>query len=176
MRLSDYILVGNGIGFQKALQEMPVSDDELGACLCMAAARDDLRSMKYLLDRHVDIHTTLSNSWFPLHYAVSGGAAAAVIYLLTRGANINQRAHDGGTVLHTAIDSAILYANYIQDWAHVNHPPSTQMLVLLLSYAPDVNAQDELGHTPLDDAIQANFYAAIPLLKAHGGKEGVVLG
>lgn len=67
--------------------------------LMMAALRGHVDAMTALVARGAQVNRS---GWAPLHYAASGPSAAAVQWLLDRGAEVNARAPNGNTPLMLA--------------------------------------------------------------------------
>lgn len=70
--------------------------------LALAAWRGQLEAVQWLVERGAPVNAP-PRQWSPLHYAVFGGHAAVVDYLMARGADIDARSTNGSSVLMMAV-------------------------------------------------------------------------
>ena len=101
---------------------------------------------------HVGTHKDISQApATPLQYAAELGNRRIASLLIAAGARINERGPTGRTALH--------YAN-----GHLD------LLQLLIDKGADVNARDEEGASPLDDATWYGALDTVAILLAHGAR------
>ncbi len=101
---------------------------------------------------HVGTHKDISQSpATPLQYAAELGNRRTASLLIAAGARINEKGPTGRTALH--------YAN-----GHLD------LLQLLIDKGADVNARDEEGASPLDDAAWFGSLDTVAILLAHGAR------
>lgn len=99
----------------------------------------NLEMVKYLVQKGADINGTNEAGQTALHFAANHNASAIANWLLKHGADVNtQEKATGSTPLFNALC----------------HP---KMVSLLISAGADVNALDNQGQTPLDEA--ESFFA-----------------
>jgi ankyrin repeat protein len=120
--------------------------------LALTQENPDLTLVEYLVSRGADVNahlkvreqhgdggkkTRILLTPSPLHFAVWSHASIAVLqYLISQGANVNDKKQGVGTPLH---------------WA-VQRDSSIEVLQFLLSAGADVHVKDLRGNTPLDVA------------------------
>ncbi|HEX5323530.1 MAG TPA: ankyrin repeat domain-containing protein [Capsulimonadaceae bacterium] len=133
--------------------------------LMMACDRDDLTTVKTLVDHGADVNISSDEHWTALIGAAFGMNAGAqrpqavdcVRFLLDHKANIDAVADYGGTALMCA--SSVGNADMVQ---------------LLLERGAKVNIREATyGNTALIDASQAGSLASVKLLLAHGADVSV---
>ena len=111
-----------------------------------AARQGELAKLKSLLDKTpglLELKTEAGKT--PLHFAVEGGQADIVRYLLDKGADINARNVAGETPLH-----------YAAGWGFLD------VIALLIEKGADVKARSNEGDTPLH---YVRFQAITPVAK-----------
>lgn len=147
----------------------------------------------YLLDKGADINAKNTNNETPLFSAVKSDCTEAIHTLLGAGggieANINARDFLGNSVLHAAIkwsayDSAKLLLSMTSDGftslihsknfagKTVLHEAAKQgnlkFLTIFINARADVNASDEIGCSPLTEAVLTDKYEAVDFLLNNG--------
>jgi ankyrin repeat protein len=105
-----------------------------------------------LLDRNADIEVANEKEQRPLHAAVKSGDLGLARVILENNPSIGARLADGNTALHIAASTGQVI-----------------MVVILLDGA-DVEAQDHLGKTPLDVAIESKQHGAETRLRRRGAR------
>ncbi|AGT42736.1 ankyrin repeat domain-containing protein [Treponema pedis] len=147
----------------------------------------------YLLDKGADINARNSNNETPLFSAVKGDSPEAIRTLLGAGggikADINARDFLGNSVLHatvkwSAYNSAALLLSMTSDGftsliysknlagKTVLHEAAKQgniaFIKTFLNARADINAADEIGRSPLTEAVLTNKLDAVNLLLTNG--------
>lgn len=111
--------------------------------------------VRLLLDHGVDVNCREHYfSWTPLHAAASGNEPLVLKLLVARGADLNAKATDGETALHT-----VTWQKY-----------GLQSAKLLIEYGADINASDNESNTPLATAVSNGNWAMVRLLLEHGAE------
>ncbi|MDH5679942.1 MAG: ankyrin repeat domain-containing protein [Spirochaetota bacterium] len=109
-----------------------------------AAQRDDIRFVKLLLDKGLDVNSKVvkgdDKGHTPLIYAVRNGNYHIVKLLLENGANINARTQSDNELTSLHFANRSLYPNY-------------KLINLLINKGADVNARDKYGFTPFHDIL-----------------------
>ena len=121
---------------------------------------DALRSMRKQDDRYSRICDLLHRrSEYDLDSMLLGNARhediQATQWLLARGADPSLRLEDGRTTLHLAAD----------------RNSGTRVIGMLLDHGADMDAVDDLGHTPLYYARQSEKTRIVEFLRARGARE-----
>lgn len=112
-----------------------------------AARQGDLPGVKALLDKTPGLLESRSEAGkTPLHFAVEGGHADVVRYLLEKGAAVNAGNADGDTPLH-----------YAAGWGFMD------IIAILIENGADVAARSNAGDTPLH---YVRFQGITPVAKA----------
>jgi ankyrin repeat protein len=114
------------------------------------------RSVRMLLDSGADRQAVFDDELRPVHLAAICGNYKIMQMLLEKDIDVNVRAADKlrrGTPLHLAVLKG-----------------QATVVKMLLSKGAEVNAQNALGKTPLDHAIEQGDTALQTILKAAGGK------
>jgi ankyrin repeat protein len=144
------------VEFCKELQTDPTVQRDL---LLTAAGEGDAGRVKWLLDNGADVNVKSESGFTPLTFAIQtdkgGYPVKTVEVLLDAGADCNSKQGPYGT---TPTMSAAYLGN-------------TDILKLILSKKPDVNAANATGQTALQIARAANHSEAVVLLKDAGAKE-----
>ena len=115
-----------------------------------------INEMKRLLAEGVDVDTKSKFGITPIYQAAFFGKTEVVQLLLLNGANVNIKdTRKGWTPLHCAIAEG-----------------HSKIIELLVDNGADLNANNKIGRTPLDFALQGKVKATADLLRKHGGKTG----
>ena len=161
------------------------------SALSIASERNDVRLMKYLLDRGALIKPEPLVTEMPLHAAARAGALNALRFLIDQGADVNWRDSRGLNALNNAAiwgqTEVVLYL--IDKGADVNlvdnrcrkpecrsaihqaaYVRSFQAFVALVKAGAEVNQQDETGKTGLHWAVYSFNPEIVELVLRHGGK------
>lgn len=119
--------------------------------LLMAGLLGDVEVMKLLIGAGADPNQP---GWTPLHYAAFEGKAAAVQFLLEKGADKDAVAPNGYTALMLAARNG-----------------KTEAAKALLYADPDVNFRTDKGETALAIARARNMTEVVELIRRAGGVE-----
>jgi len=137
---------------QEMIQNSPdlinAPDDHGHTPLEKAAINGWLKVGAFLLDHGADVNAGKVSA---LNQAANAGNRAMVEFLLSRGADINTKAWQGKTPLHTAVE--------------LGYPAVTEVL---LANKADVNAADDFGNTPLVPAAEKKQIKILQALLAAG--------
>jgi ankyrin repeat protein len=109
--------------------------------LMLAAARNDLATVKALLAKGADVNATNADGYTALMYTASYGNSAMVRFLLDEGANVNARDKSGLTALMEAAKQELDAGDVMADY------PGT--VKALLEKGADVSLRDKDGRTAL---------------------------
>ena len=163
----------------------------VSSILCVAASEDDIRWVKILLARGVNVNEKDANSCTALYTAANEGHRDLVIFLLEKGAEVNAK-HNlrGYTPLHCAAEKGYIEIVKIllEKGADVNakntenytplHVAALQghidIVKILLEKGADVNAKDTEDSTPLHFAAQAGNMDIIEILLGKGADANVI--
>jgi ankyrin repeat protein len=104
-----------------------------------AAANDRDEIIRLLIEWGSPLEATGTEEWTPLHLASVSRSSHAVAALLKAGANIHARSVYGATPLHLAVGPTV--TNELLETVR-----------LLVSAGAAIDALDETGKTPLDEA------------------------
>jgi ankyrin len=109
--------------------------------LMLAAQRENLEMVRYLVNQGADINAaTRTGGFTALRFACSNGNYEMAQFLINNGADVTQTNEFGWTPLHTA--------------AKYGHP---QLVKLLLSNGAQIDAETESGVTPARTAGQNGY-------------------
>ena len=117
-----------------------------------AAAKGDLADVKRHLQKGTDVNIKDDNDWTPLLYSAFNGKQDVVVFLISKGADVNVASRiTGWTPLHVAADKGHL-----------------GVVKILVGAGANVNAKDSIGMTPISSAVGDNHKDVIEFLKQHG--------
>jgi ankyrin repeat protein len=153
--------------------------------LHFAAVGDHKAMVELLLEKGAKVNAKADCGDTPLHDAAGGGNTDIVTVLLAHNADVTARDGQGRTPLHSGagesnndvpelqLDKEADFAGkrnpgWMHSGASKNYAP---LVALLIEAKADVNAHDNVGRTPLDDAELHGHNATILLLKQHGAVE-----
>ena len=115
-----------------------------------AAGKGDIRKVERILNEGVDVNDNDNyHKRTALHYASQWGHADVVLFLIRRGANVNQRDSSGMTPLHFA--------------------KTVKMAEILLNNRAKITAKDNEGNTPLYFAMPREETKLALFLTNRGG-------
>ncbi len=146
-----------------------------GDQIVRAVAKGDLRDLRSLISKNVDVNAQAGNGWTALVFASWEGHTEIVEELLLNGADVNGRL---GNIKASESDS-VPWSRSI-DW--ISHLTSgtalhiaalrghTGIARLLLGKGAIVNVQTKLGKTPLHYAIERDHEEMASLLLDHGAE------
>ncbi|UCD06185.1 MAG: ankyrin repeat domain-containing protein [candidate division WOR-3 bacterium] len=146
----------------------------MGAEIHDVSQQGDIDSVKTLVQAEPElVNLTDETGNTPLHYAVAGGQAEVVKFLISNGADVN--------ALNTANQSVLLYAAYfgnaeitealIADGATLNdrdvfgrsplhyaaRQRSVDAMMLLIDHKAELDIRDSIGETPLHFAVRWGY-------------------
>ncbi len=154
-----------------------------------AARKGDLAKIKALVAKNPALVNDRDHQFgdTPLHDAVIGNYKDIVVFLLSKGADINSKDDNGATSLHKAAlnNRTEMTAFLISKGANVKYRDmdgntplhwaaeagKTGPAQVLLKNGADVNAKDDNGDTPMKLAVKNKHKNMVELLKKYGGKE-----
>ena len=139
------------------LWEDPNTPDGGSPALYIAAQKEDIESIKLLIEGGVDPNQKGDYGCTALHIAALKEKIKSIKALIEAGADPDQKDNYGYTALHNA--------------AIIGNPSCVQ---LLLDNGADPNIQDNNGRTPLHDAIQQELGDVIRLLLDRGADPNIV--
>ncbi|KAL6049432.1 putative serine/threonine-protein kinase mkcA [Balamuthia mandrillaris] len=124
--------------------------------LHVAAVEGNLPLLKTLLKAKPELDPLDTNHRTPLHCACSHMHSKVIEYLLKQGANPSLPTKSGATALHFICSSGVA-------------PDRAPKLVKMMLESKDFNidAQDNLGQTPLHKAVKADCVEMVSLLLSH---------
>jgi ankyrin repeat protein len=128
-----------------------------GSLVNLAATYKSLKALNTLLvvwQKHVPSDDKQES---PLHVAVRFGELEAARFLLSRGADVNERGEYGWTPLHLACDNGLV-----------------DMAALLLAHGARTDIRNESGHEPLHLAATTLNSKLIHLLLKNGARANAV--
>ncbi|XP_011705515.1 PREDICTED: alpha-latrocrustotoxin-Lt1a-like, partial [Wasmannia auropunctata] len=128
--------------------DVNIRDNDSKTPLHWAASNGYLGIVKYLVEqKNADITARENGNGIPLHWAAGGGQLDIVKYFINeKHIDINIRGYVGNTVLHYAV---------------LGRKPNT--VKWLLDSGAGVNIKNNVGNTPLSDAI--NFNSGSEIIK-----------
>lgn len=117
-----------------------------------AAAKGDLADVKRHLQKGTDVNIKDDNDWTPLLYSAFNGKQDVVVFLISKGADVNAASRiTGWTPLHVAADKGHL-----------------EVVKIMVGAGANVNAKDNVGMTPIRSAIGDGHKDVIEFLKQQG--------
>jgi uncharacterized protein len=157
------LLISKGANpYLKGTIHIPDSNALYGGCMAVAAGRDKLEIIKYMVeqlkisveDREIDL-SHKENGWTALQWAAFNGNDDIIQYLVKKKAKINEFSLIDGnyTALHFAVDNG--------------HLSSVMQLV---KYKAKLNVLTDGNETPLDLAINNDYKDIASFLYSKGAK------
>ena len=128
--------------------------------LIIAASQNKLPLVQLLISENADLSLKGKNGRTALHSAAAGGRAKVVQALLNGGANVDMRDESGDTALHKAVCD---FVNYEKD----------KVVATLLNAGADVNALNDIGRSPLFQAIEYNDFNIVTTLLSAGADKNL---
>ena len=149
-----YLDQGADINFQNS----GIFSSEETACM-KAAENGQLEAIKYLVERGADFHLGNSGGEIPLTRAASKDHQEVVLYLISKGEDINYQESNYGM-------TPLLHAVSYGDVSYIRQ---------LISNGADKDVRDKNGNTPMTLAAFSHQPAAIRYLAGIGSKNGKTL-
>ena len=139
--------------FENGLSDVNASCDEQWTSLHHACAKSNFTVVRELVNLGADINAYTSKGFTPLHLAVQSKSVVMVEFLLLKGAKVSDVAtyHEKMTPLHFAAELEL-----------------KQISEMILSYHPNVNAQNIIGRTPLHLAAKTGNCDVADVLLTRG--------
>jgi ankyrin repeat protein len=129
-----------------------------------AAHGGHLEAVQMLLEHNADVNLRNILGEFPIHRAASPcdyrGHPDIMQQLLDHGADPNARDNDNSTPLH--------YSSWYRRLGHQDRHGTVEGTRLLLKYGAIVDAEDNMGRTPLQLALEHGRDDIVACLKEHG--------
>ncbi len=126
-------------------------DEKLSANLHDEVSKGDLKQIKELIIRGVDVNEKDSNGYTPLHIAARNGNVEIARYLIAKGAIINVKSENEKTPLH-----------YAAQYGHLS------AVKLLVEKGAIVDARDEEWQTPMAIAVKGSHMDVVNYFFNHG--------
>ena len=141
-----------------------------------AARNGHLEIAEILISRGADLDAEDPDYSTPLYLAAEQGHPKVVEFLISKGAEVNVKSSRWGyTPLHRAAWGPVAMRKHLGGRtvreAELNEN-YLKIVGMLLEKGAKVNARDNDGKTPLDQAITSGKKETIALLRKHGGKTG----
>lgn len=124
-----------------------------GAAMFGPVHDSNLRLVKALIDRGIELSATNGDGDTALHVAAKVGNVETATMLLEAGSDVNARGNEGATPLHCAI-----------------HTADRRLVQVFLDGEADFDVKDDAGKTPLELAEESHKVDLVVLLK--GVREG----
>ena len=148
-----------------------------------AAYYGHLEIAEILISRGADLDAEDPSYSTPLYLAAEQGHPKVVEFLISKGAKVNVKsARWGYTPLHRAAWGPVAMRKHLGageagtvSEAELNEN-YLEIVGMLLDKGAKVNARDNDGKTPLDQAIEDGTKETVALLRKHGGEHGTIDG
>ncbi|XP_065221925.1 uncharacterized protein LOC135846641 [Planococcus citri] len=112
-----------------------------------ASEKDNLEMVEYLVSKGCNIRAKSSSSEKPIHIAAREGLKDIVEFFLSKGLKVDGRGMQNKTVLHYA-----------------SSKNGSQVVKFLISKGADVNVRDDVGITPLHEAVACGSKDAVAVV------------
>jgi ankyrin repeat protein len=145
-----------------------------------AANYGDVEMVELLISRGAELDVEDPDYSTPLYLAAEQGHPKVVKFLISKGAEVNVKSNKWGyTPLHRAAWGPVTMIKYLGGGtvseADLNEN-YLEIVGMLLEKGAKVNARDNGGKTPLDQAIKNGEKEIVVLLRKHGGGHGTIDG
>ncbi|HOT14403.1 MAG TPA: ankyrin repeat domain-containing protein [Bacteroidales bacterium] len=117
---------------ERKIDTLAYIPDEDEYNLVVSAIKGDIPTAKSLIDKGINVNTSIDENMTPLVYAAMGGQEKMIVYLIGKGAEVNYRATQGPTPLVAAVRSK-----------------HRSIVDLLISKGAEIDIPDANGRTPL---------------------------
>jgi ankyrin repeat protein len=133
-----------------------------------------------LISRGADLDAEAPTYSTPLYLAAEQGHPKVVEFLISKGAEVNVKSNKWGyTPLHRAAWESVTMRKHLGGRtvaeAELNEN-YLEIVGMLLEKGAKVNARDNGGKTPLDQAVRNGEKEIVALLRKHGGRHGTIDG
>ena len=141
--------------------------------LIQAVFDNDLSKVQWLVTYHADVNALdIDDGGYiqgsPLFYACREGYRNIVEYLLLRGADPNFQDYAG----YSAIQQ-IVYQMSEYSYLELQIYNYKDIIDLLLKYGANINSQNEIGNTPLNEAVNDDLYDMVVFLLDRGADPNI---
>lgn len=141
-----------------------------------AARNGHLEIAEILISRGADLDAEDPAYSTPLYLAAEEGYPKVVEFLISKGAEVNVKSSwSGYTPLHRAAWGPVALRKHIGGrtvWEAELNENYLKIVGVLLEKGAKVNARDNDGETPLDQAMKNGEKEIVDLLRKHGAKTG----
>lgn len=137
--------------------DMNAKSNDDWTILHIASQNNNLKMVKYLVDKGSDINAKNASGSKPVHIAAREGCKDTVEFFLSKGSSINDLGTANQTMLHYAAMKGHL-----------------EVVKYLIIQGADVNAQDANGLTPMHIAAVFNYKDVIEVLLKNGAAYNAV--
>ena len=140
-----------------------------------AAYYGHLEIAEILISRGADLDAEDPAYSTPLYLAAEQGHPKVVEFLVSKGAEVNVKSNAWGyTPLHRAAWGPVArrFGQGAETFGADPEEDYKEIVAFLIAKGAEINARDNDGKTPLDQAITSGKKEIIALLNKHGGKTG----
>ena len=140
-----------------------------------AAHYGHLEIAELLISRGATVDAIDSAFSNPLYLAAEQGHPKVVKFLISKGAEVNVKSSRSGyTPLHRAAWGPVArrFGKQAETFGADPEQDYKKIVAFLIAKGAEINARDNDGKTPLDQAIKGSTEEMVALIRKHGGKTG----